>query len=58
MPVAFGTSQHWRTRAGEARILAEGMTDETAKRAMLDIAENYEKIAERAEARKEASPSG
>jgi hypothetical protein len=58
MPVAFGTSQHWRNRAEEARSLGEGMTDEAAKRAMLDIARNYEKIAERAEAREEASPSG
>ena len=31
--------------------MAEGMTDRDARQAMLDIAENYEKIAKRAEAR-------
>ena len=51
MPTAYGTAKHWDDRAEEARVVAEGMTDPEAKRAMLIVAENYEKIARRAEAR-------
>ena len=51
MPEAFGTPEHWLARAKEARQMADGIKDADAKRAMLAIAENYEKIAKRAEAR-------
>lgn len=51
MPGQFGTPAHWRERAEEARAMAEDMTDAAARRAMLAVAENYEKIAARAEAR-------
>jgi hypothetical protein len=51
MPVVYGTPEHWLERAYEARNLAARMKDEEAKQAMLTIAEGYEKVAKRAEAR-------
>ena len=50
MPL-FGSSDHWHSRAKEARDMAAQIADADAKRAMLVIAESYEKIAKRAEAR-------
>jgi hypothetical protein len=43
--------EHWLQRAREAREMADAMKDPVAKAAMIAIAENYEKIAKRAEAR-------
>jgi hypothetical protein len=43
--------QHWRDRAKEARALADQINDAEAKAAMLRIAEDYERLAKRAEAR-------
>jgi hypothetical protein len=48
MPAAWGSSEHWRERAEEARTLAEKMSNVRLKRAMLEIAEGYEHLAERA----------
>jgi hypothetical protein len=42
---------HWRQRAEEARVHAEQMTDPESRRMMLNIAEDYEKLAKRAEER-------
>lgn len=56
MPHAFGTPDHWLARAKEARAMAEKITDLDAKRAMLEIAANYEKVAKRAEAREAGVP--
>jgi hypothetical protein len=42
---------HWRARAQEARILAGQMNDSESKDAMLRIAEDYERLAKRAEDR-------
>jgi hypothetical protein len=56
MPHVFGTVEHWLTRAKEARQVAETIADPEAKRAMLDIAANYEKVAKRAEARDAGVP--
>jgi hypothetical protein len=43
--------EHWRRRAEESRALAEQMSDETSKKMMLKIADDYEKLAARAAAR-------
>ena len=42
-------SDHWRARAGEARVLASQMNDSESKRAMLRIAKDYERLAKRTE---------
>ena len=42
---------HWRDRAQQMRVLAEDMNDEYSKAAMLRIAEEYERLAKRAEQR-------
>lgn len=55
MPL-FGSSEHWLARAQEARDMAENIADPEAKRAMLEIAANYEKVAKRAEARDAGIP--
>jgi len=51
MPTSFNTSKQWRNRAKEARVLAKRMRDPESKRALLRVAESYEKIAKRATAR-------
>jgi hypothetical protein len=43
--------KHWRYRAEEARAMAESMTDPEAKRLMLNVAADYERLAKRAEDR-------
>jgi len=43
--------EHWRKRAEEARTIAEVMTDNFARETMLDIARQYDELAERAEKR-------
>ena len=40
--------EHWHQRAEEAREIARFMTDMPDKAAMLEIAERYERLAERA----------
>jgi len=49
--------EHWRKRAEEARTLANQMNDETAKQTMLSIAADYDRLAERAEARAKGAQS-
>jgi hypothetical protein len=39
---------HWRERADEARRVAETLADPKARKTMLEIAESYERLAERA----------
>jgi hypothetical protein len=46
----FSDQANWGARSQEARILAERVDDPIAKRAILDIATNYDIIAKRAEA--------
>jgi hypothetical protein len=48
MPTAFGTPEHWRERAKEARNMAGQIRDPQAKRSMLVVAAHYEIIAARA----------
>ena len=50
--------KHWRERAEEARVHAEQLTDPESKKTMLTIAEDYEKLAKRAEERLRNSEEG
>jgi hypothetical protein len=43
-------SDYWRQRAASARAQATQMRDPRAKRTLLEIAHNYEQLAEQAEA--------
>jgi hypothetical protein len=43
--------EHWRSRAEEARSVAEQLSDPESKRTMLRIASDYERLAEHAELR-------
>jgi hypothetical protein len=47
---------HWRRRAEEMRALADNMLDQASKTMMLQIAEDYEKLANRAEERAKGRP--
>jgi len=51
MTTLGNSSQHWLKRAEEVRTIAHGISDLEAKRAMLEIADRYERIAKLAEAR-------
>jgi hypothetical protein len=48
MAKAFGPA-HWRSRAEEARTVAELLQNQDAKREMLEVAELYERVARTAE---------
>lgn len=48
---ATNDAEHWRKRAEEARAVAVQMVDPNAKAVMLGIAQDYEKLAERAQQR-------
>jgi hypothetical protein len=56
MPASFiNDPEHWRQRAEEARTIADQMNDPQSKEAMLKIAEDYERLGERAERRAKGS---
>jgi hypothetical protein len=44
---------HWRDRAKEARAVAEKMSNSETRRTMLDIARQYDQLADRARERSE-----
>jgi hypothetical protein len=48
MPLIYNDPEHWRQRAAEARKVANDMTDAVGKQAMLEVAEKYDRLAERA----------
>jgi len=52
----FNNPEYWLQRAKEMRTLTEGMGDDTAKQKMLRVAEDYEQLAKRAEARSKGTP--
>jgi hypothetical protein len=43
---------YWRSRAEEARTIAEQMTDSDAVSTMLKVAEQYQELAQKAERRR------
>jgi hypothetical protein len=49
--------EHWRDRSKEARAIAKGMADSVSKQKMLDVAANYEHLAQRAEDRRTGKAS-
>ena len=48
--------EHWRDRAREKRALAERLRNDLAKETILRIADDYERLAQRAEERSRGSP--
>jgi hypothetical protein len=48
MKTLLDDAEHWWSRAEETRTIAEIMTDPEARRIMFDIAEGYDRLAERA----------
>ncbi|HYZ39105.1 MAG TPA: hypothetical protein VE687_00565 [Stellaceae bacterium] len=48
MKTLLDDAEHWLSRAEETRTIAEIMTDAEARRIMFDIAEGYDRLAERA----------
>lgn len=54
MPALWNDPEHWRSRAEEARATADQMHDLESRRVMLGIAEGYDKLAARAESRKQS----
>lgn len=51
MPSLLSNAKHWLQRAQETRRLAESISDPEAKQTLLKIAEEYERLAQRAASR-------
>ena len=51
MPVAFDDIERWRTLADEAIAAARKVSEPESRRLMLFIADAYQRLAERAQAR-------
>jgi hypothetical protein len=47
-PSFINDPEHWRSRAKETRAIADQMTDADSRSAMLRIADDYDRLAERA----------
>jgi hypothetical protein len=55
MPFRYDPN-HWRERAAQMRALAAGTTDPEAAELMFKVAEDYDKLADRAEQRARPLP--
>ena len=51
MPILLNNPAHWHLRAQEARLLAAQLEDPEAKSATLKIADEYDRLAVRAQQR-------
>jgi hypothetical protein len=56
MEPLYRDPQHWLERAASTRAVAEQITDPESKRLMLEIADQYEKLAQRAQVRASTPP--
>jgi hypothetical protein len=50
-PVSINDPKHWSDRAGEMRAFSDAMKSEEATAIMLRLADDYDKLADRAEER-------
>jgi hypothetical protein len=50
-------ANHWRDRAAQMRVLAEGVTDLEKRQVMNRLADDYDKLAERAASRARSASS-
>jgi hypothetical protein len=58
LPASLSDPNHWRARAKEARALAEQEHDSISKAMILQVADEYDRLAERAELRSKISSMG
>jgi hypothetical protein len=56
MPETMDHVEEWRIRAEEIRATAEGFASRSAREAMLDVAQTYERMADDLEGRLKQGP--
>ena len=56
MPETMGHVEEWRIHAEEIRATAEGFASRSAREAMLDVAQTYERMADDLEGRLKQGP--
>lgn len=57
MPSLMNDPLHWSQRARETRLLTETVDDPAARAAMLNVADEYDRLAARAAERAETPPA-
>jgi hypothetical protein len=58
MVAIYNDAKHWRERAEEARRVAAQFADPASRKTMLKIANDYDRLAERAELRVRKDSTG